>query len=51
MHHPEYVHNGFLVLAIVFFLFEGFRVVSTRVSWTPLGFACVVAAYVFPFFI
>jgi hypothetical protein len=49
--HPTYVHNGFLILAFVFFLFDGLRVQSTRVSWTPLGFACVVGAFVFPFFL
>lgn len=45
------IHNGFLLLAFFFFLFDGFRVKAERVSWTPLGFACVVGAFLFPFFI
>jgi hypothetical protein len=49
--HPVYVHNGFLLLAFVFFLFAGFNVASTKFSWIPLGYACVVAAFLFPFFI
>lgn len=49
--HPVYVHNGFLVLAFVFFLFDGFHVMHPKVSWTPLGFACVVGAFLFPFFV
>jgi hypothetical protein len=48
--HPAYVHNGFLVLAFVFFILDGLRV-QAKVSWTPLGFACVVGAFVFHFFI
>jgi hypothetical protein len=47
--HPAYVHNGFLIIAIILFLLDGFRV-QASVSWTPLGFASVVAAFVFPFF-
>lgn len=49
--HPTYVHNGFLILAFFFFLFDGVRVESKRLSWTPLGFACVVGAFLFPFFV
>lgn len=52
--HPVYVHNGFLVLAFVFFLFEGFGfrlAPPSRISWVPLGYACVVGAFVFPFFV
>jgi hypothetical protein len=49
--HPAYVHNGFLLLAIVFFLLAGFNVQSTKLSWVPLGYASVVAAFVFPFFV
>jgi len=49
--HPTYVHNGFLVLAFVFFLFDAFHVSKPGISWTPLGFACVVGAFLFPFFV
>jgi len=35
------------ILAIVFFLLDGFRVPAS-VSWTPLGFACVTAALLLP---
>jgi hypothetical protein len=49
--HTTYVHNGFLILAFVFFLLDGFRVQSNKVTWTPLGFACVVGSFLFPFFV
>jgi hypothetical protein len=49
MHNPIYVHNVFLVLAFVFFMLDGIRVNSPKVSWTPLGFACVVAAILWPY--
>jgi hypothetical protein len=51
MHAGIYVHNGFLIVAIVFFVLDGIKAVSPAVSWTPLGFASVVAAFVFPFFV
>jgi hypothetical protein len=51
MHNTTYVHNGFLILALIFFLLDGFKVASVRFSWTPLGFASVVAAFLFPFFV
>jgi hypothetical protein len=51
MHTSPMVHNGFLVLAFLFFLFDGLRWANPRVSWTPLGFACVVGAFLFPFFL
>lgn len=34
----------FVVLAIVFFFLDAFRVASPRVSWTPLAWAMVVIA-------
>jgi hypothetical protein len=53
--HPAYVHNGFLILAIVFFLLNAFhfafRDPRRTPNWDSLGFACVVCAFVFPFFI
>jgi hypothetical protein len=53
--HPVYVHNGFLILAIIFFLLGGFRYTFREPrrtpGWTDLGFASVVAAFVFPFFV
>jgi hypothetical protein len=49
--HPIYVHNVFLLLAFLFFLLDGFRVTSTKVTWTPLGFGCVVGAFLLPVFI
>lgn len=49
--HTTYVHNGFLFLAFIFFLLDGFRVENRVLSWTPLGFACVVGAFLFPFFV
>lgn len=49
--HPVYLHNGFLLLAFLFFLFDGFQLQVARISWTALGFACVVGAFLFPFFI
>ena len=50
MNHPVYVHNGFLLLAFILFLLDGFRVPAS-VSWTPLGYASVVGAFLFPFFV
>lgn len=35
-----------LILAIVFFLLDGFRVPAS-VNWTSLAWACVVAAFAF----
>lgn len=49
--HTTYLHNGFLLLAFVFFLLDGFKVKAERVAWTPLGYACVVGAFLFPFFV
>jgi hypothetical protein len=53
--HTTYVHNGFLVLAFVFFLFNGFRFAfaapRTTPNWDSLGYASVVVAFLFPFFI
>jgi hypothetical protein len=46
--HTTYLHNGFLVLAFVFFLFDGFKVKAERVAWTPLGFADSNAASTVP---
>jgi hypothetical protein len=52
MHTSPLIHNGFLLLACLFFFFDGARLfISPKVSWTPLGFACVVAAFLFPFFV
>lgn len=34
----------FIILAIVFFMLDGLRVTSPRVSWTPLGFAALTIA-------
>ena len=36
------------ILAIIFFCLDGFRVANDKVSWTPLGFACVTAAILLP---
>ena len=36
-----------IVLAVIFFLLDGFRV-PAKVSWTPLAFACVTAAVLLP---
>lgn len=59
--HTQYLHNGFLVLAIVFFLLNAFHYVFRGPSpsneprktpnWDSLGFASVVLAFVLPFFI
>lgn len=49
--HATVVHNGFLVLALVFFLLAGFRVASQKLDWTNLGYASIVAAFLFPFFV
>lgn len=49
--HATYAHNLFLILAIVFFMLDGLKVVSPRFTWTPIGFACVVAAFVIPVFV
>lgn len=38
----------FAVLAIICFLLDAFRVVTPRISWTPLGFAFVTAAILLP---
>lgn len=48
--HANHWYNVFLVAALVFFLLDGFRVVSNKVTWTPLGFASVVAWVLFPAF-
>jgi len=37
-----------IVLAIVFFLLDGFQVHANHVSWTPLGFAALTAAVLLP---
>jgi len=53
--HGVYVHNGFLLLAIMFFCFQGFNLKRREPletpQWNSFGYACVVAAFVFPFFI
>lgn len=33
-----------LVLAVVFFALDGFKVTAEKVSWTPLGFASITLA-------
>ena len=53
--HGMYLHNGFLIMAVVFFVLQGINFVFAppRVTprWDSFGFACVVSAFVFPFFV
>ena len=45
-------HTFFLMLGLLFFLIAGlrglFNVSFNKISWTDMGFAAVVAAYLFP---
>jgi len=50
------LRTGFLLLAFIFFLLDGITVTraqpqpprAVQLHWTPLGFAAVVGAFLFP---